>query len=263
MTDGFDFDEESIEVLETLYRTSSMATRRRRVREALALVPGERVLSVGTGPGFEPEELADVVGRSGRVYGVDAAGPMVATARRRCRDQPQTTVARADAATLPLADGVFDAATAVQIYEYVPDLEAAFSELFRVLRPGGRAVVFDSDWTTLSYHAADEARSERLLGAYDVHCPHPRLARTLEPRLERAGFTVTDRDVHVHFETELTDDAVGGALIPAIERVVTERGGVAESEAAAWVEDVRERARAGEYFFSLNQYLFLAEKPEA
>lgn len=261
MSDGVDFDEDLVAAMEQIYRTAPIVERRQRIRDALALESGERVLSVGTGPGFEPRELAEAVGETGRVYGIDTAEPMLAAARERCADQPQVTFEQGDAADLPVEDGELDAAAAVQVYEYVPDLDDAFAELYRSLRPGGRAVVFDSDWSTLTYHTADEARSERIIAAFDAHCPHPRLARTLKPRLERANFDVTGQDVYVHFETEMTEDAFGKALIPSLEGVVTEEGGIDEDEFQAWATDVHNRADAGEYFFSFNQYLFVAEKP--
>lgn len=261
VSDGVDFDEEMVTEMERMYRTASMRERRQRIRDALALDSGEEVLSVGTGPGFESQGLAEDVGESGRVHGIDTATPMLAVARERCADHPHATFEQGDAADLPVTDSAFDAVVAVQVYEYVPDLDAAFGELYRVLRPGGRAVVFDSDWSTLTYHATDEARSERIIEAFDTHCPHPRLARTLKPRLERANFDVTDQDVYVHFETELTDDAFGGVLMSAMQGVVTEQGGIDEAEADAWIDDLHERAEAGEYFFNLNQYLFTVEKP--
>lgn len=261
MSDGADFDEELVGRLERIYRTSSMADRRRRVRQSLALEPGEHVLSIGTGPGFESRGFAETVGDDGHVLGVDPAKPMLAAARDRCADLTSATFKQGDAAVLPVGDGTFDAAAAVQVYEYVPDLDVAFAELHRILRPGGRAVVFDSDWSTMTYHAEDESRSERIIRAFDAHCPHPRLARTLRPRLERADFDVIDQDVFVHFETELTEDAVGAAFMPPMKEFVTQQAGIDEPVAEAWIDDVHDRGNEGEYFFNFNQYLFKVKKP--
>lgn len=261
MSDGIEFDEEMVARMERIYRSDSMVARRQQIRDTLALAPGEEVLSVGTGPGFEAEGFAYDVGLDGHVHGIDTAAAMLAAARKRCDDQPAATFEQGDAGDLPVGDEAFDAAAAVQVYEYVPEVDAALAELHRALRPGGRAVVFDSDWRTLTYHASNDARSERILEAFDAHCPHPRLARTLKPRLERANFEVTGAEPFVHFETELTEDSLGAAMIPPLKGVVTEKGGIEEDEFQDWVDDVHERAEAGEYFFNLNQYLFVAEKP--
>lgn len=261
MSDGTEFDEERITALERIYRTPSMSDRRRRVRDALALEPGEEVLSVGTGPGFESQGLAADVGEAGRVHGIDTAAPMLAVARERCADLGWATFEEGDAADLPVEDAAFDAAVAVQVYEYVEDLDAAFDELFRALRPGARAVVLTSDASTMTYHAADQARSDRVTEAFANHYVHPQLARRVKPLLEGANFEVTDREAYVHFETELRDDAVSAAFIPGIKGVVRDRGAMDETEVEAWVDDLEARADAGEYFFSYNQYLFVAEKP--
>ena len=52
----------------------------------------------------------------------------------------------------------FDAALSVQVLEYVDDIAAALGEIHRALRPGGRVVLWDVDWATLSLQTADEAR---------------------------------------------------------------------------------------------------------
>ena len=261
MSDGTEFNEERIAALERIYRTPSMSDRRRRVRDLLALESGEEVLSVGTGPGFESHGLAADVGEEGRVHGIDTAPPMLAVARDRCADLDWATFEEGDAAELPIGAATFDAATAVQVYEYVADLDAAVSELYRVLRPGGRAIVLSSDARTMTYHAADQARSDRITAAFANHYTNPQLARTVKPRLEGANFEVTDQEAYVHFETELCDDAVSAAFIPGIKSVVTERGAIDEREVEAWVDDLHARGDAGEYFFSYNQYLYVAEKP--
>lgn len=265
MSEGVEFDDEDVIAgLEQLYQTPSMVERRRLVRDALALSPGEAVLSVGTGPGFEARGLAEAVGDTGHVHGLDNEQAMLAVARDRCADQPWVTFEQGDAVDLPMDTGTFDAAVAVQVYEYVPDLNAALGELYRVLRPGGRAVVFDSDWGTLTWHAADEARNARMISAFDAHCPHPRLARTLKPRLEQADFQVTRQDVYVHFETEFDEDrSISAGLLPLVRDFLVLQANLDTAEVDAWVDDVHRRAAAGEYFFSFNQYLFLVEKSGA
>lgn len=113
MSDGVDFDEEMVTGMERIYRTDSMAERRRRIRDVLALDAGEHVLSIGTGPGFEARGFAEEVGESGRVHGIDAAEPMLAAARERCAHLPWAAFEQGDATDLPVDDGAFEAAAAV------------------------------------------------------------------------------------------------------------------------------------------------------
>ena len=139
------------------------ARRRRIVRRALGAAPGERILDVGCGPGFYCAELAEEVGSTGSVVGVDSS--------RRCSSSPPAAalgtsgveLRAGDSVSLPVADASFDAALCVQVLEYVPDPTVAMAEMHRALRPGGRVVVWDVDWATVSLHALDSALTERVL----------------------------------------------------------------------------------------------------
>src|SRR5574341_622243 len=79
------FDERVAQQLEVLYRRRDALRRRRLVGEALAALPGHRVLDVGCGPGFYAAELLAEVGAQGAVVGVDTSAAMLAAAARRCQ----------------------------------------------------------------------------------------------------------------------------------------------------------------------------------
>ena len=137
------FDEEASKQLETLYRIGDVVRRRGLVRSSLAAAPGERILDVGCGPGFFCAELQEQVGPAGLVVGVDSSPAMLALAARRCEGRKNVQLYGADATSLPVEDASFDGAVCVQVLEYVADIPAGLSELYRALRPGGRVVVWD------------------------------------------------------------------------------------------------------------------------
>ena len=151
--------------------------------------------------------------------GVDASPQTLALARRRTEGHDNVELHLADATALPVPDGAFDAALSVQVLEYVADLDAALAELHRALRPGGRLVIWDVDWSTVSWHSADPARMARVLAAWDGHLADPCLPRTLAARLRAAGFTDVPAEGHTFATTELTPDAYGAAIVPLVERL--------------------------------------------
>ena len=93
----------------------------------------------------------------------------------------------AGAHTLPYADASFDVAVCTQVYEYVDDVPAALLELVRVLRPGGRALVLDTDWDSIVWASSDNERMDRVLAAWEEHLVDPHLPRTLTRLLGDAG----------------------------------------------------------------------------
>ena len=182
-----EFDEATAKQLEVVYGTRDIVRRRRLVREALGARPGERILDIGCGPGFYVAELLDQVGPEGSVVGVDASAAMLTIAARRCEGRENVELHEAGATSLPIDDASVDAALSVQVLEYVDDVAAALGEIHRALKPGGRVVLWDVDWATLSLQTSDEARMERILGAWDEHLADPSLPRTLTAQLRDRG----------------------------------------------------------------------------
>ena len=106
----------------------------------LALVPGERVLLLGVGTGQDLPLLPAGVS----AVGVDLSKPMLRRAERRLVGSAAAVELRqGDAAALELPTSSFDAVVLHLVLSVVPDPVAVVAESMRVLRPGGRAVVFD------------------------------------------------------------------------------------------------------------------------
>jgi arsenite methyltransferase len=255
------FDESLAQQLEYLYRTRDVLHRRKLVRAALDAKPGERVLDVGCGPGFYVAELLEQVGPTGSVVGVDNSGPMLAVATERCRAHQNAAFHEAEATSLPVESATFDAALCVQVLEYVLDVGAALREIRRALRPGGRLVVWDVDWTTVSLHSSDPGRTDRMLRAWDEHLAHPSLPRTLTAELRSAGFEAVRMEAHAFATNELTPEAYGGSVVRLIEDFAAGRHGVTEDEAKAWGEDLRGLGKHGEFYFACIQSCFKAQNP--
>jgi SAM-dependent methyltransferase len=240
-----------------------VVAQRRQTLRTLALQPGERVLDIGSGPGLLVAEMAEVVGRSGRVYGLEISDSMLALGRRRCADpsvRERVGFVKADAVAIPFPDGTFDAAVSTQVYEYVADLKAAFAELHRVLRPGGRALIIDTDWDSIVWNATDQERMHRLLTAWTKRFADPHLPRTLTRQLQDAGLGVRHREVLVLFNPEYDPNTFSVANGEIMADFAVAQHAMTREHAQAWMEDMQRLGREGRYFFSLNRYLFIATK---
>ena len=256
------FDDEMFRRLEAMYAAPDVVGRRRAVMHALAVRSGEKILDVGSGPGLMASELADAVGRTGTISAVDNSESMITASRARGADRPWLNFRVADATTLPFPDGSFDGAVSVQVFEYVKDIAAALSEVYRVLRPGGRAVIVDTDWASIVWNGSDRVLMQRVLRAWDEHLFDPHLPRTLLRKLRAAGFTVRHRSVINMFNPDYDENSLSAGLIGLISGFVPGRQGVSENDARLWASDLRALGERGEYFFSLSQFLFLVSKPE-
>ncbi len=261
MTRPIRFDDETYRRLEVMYAASDVVAQRRAVLETIKLHPGEKALDIGCGPGFMVEEIARAVGPTGRVSAIDINEGAIALARMRCAGHSNVEFQSASATELPYPDSSFDAVVATQVYEYVQHLNAAFLELYRVLRPGGRTVIMDTDWRTAVWHSTDCDRMDRFLKAWDEHLVDPILPRTLAARLRDAGFVIRAQNVFAFLNSEYNPDTYSHSLAKMICAFVPGRQGITKPEVIAWADDLQKLAESGAYFFSLNRYLFVGEKP--
>ena len=109
------------------------------------LAPGERVLDLGSGAGTDSLIAAQMVGERGHVTGIDMTPEMLAKARTAAEQMGASNVefVESEAERLPFADESFDVMISNGVIDLIPDKDAVFAELFRVLVPGGRIQIAD------------------------------------------------------------------------------------------------------------------------
>ena len=122
-----------------------------------ALNPGERVLDVGSGAGTDSLVAAQMVGPAGRVVGIDMTPEMLAKARAGAAEMgaEHVTFLEGEAERLPFQDGSFDVIISNGVIDLIPDKDAVFSEIHRVLAPGGRTQIAD---VTIQRPVSEEGR---------------------------------------------------------------------------------------------------------
>ncbi|MGY1615452.1 class I SAM-dependent methyltransferase [Geodermatophilus sp. SYSU D00691] len=137
---------------------------------AAGIGPGDRVLDVGCGTGSTTREA----GRravSGAVLGVDLSAAMLAVARRAAADLPHVAFLQADAQVHPFDEGSFDVAVSRTGAMFFADPVAAFANIGRALRPGGRLVLLV--WQAVARNEWFRALTGALAAGREFPAPPP------------------------------------------------------------------------------------------
>jgi len=123
------------------------------------LAPGERVLDLGSGAGTDSLIAAQMVGEQGRVTGIDMTPEMLTKARGAAAEMGATNTefVESEAERLPFPDASFDAVISNGVIDLIPDKDAVFAEIFRVLAPDGRIQIAD---VTIQNPVSAEGRSD-------------------------------------------------------------------------------------------------------
>jgi SAM-dependent methyltransferase len=130
--------------------------------KAAGLQPGQQVLDVGCGQGTTTREAAQAVAPEGTAVGIDISAPLVAFARRQAAAAGVDNIEfiHADAQTHPFQEQGFDAVISRFGTMFFQDPEAAFANLGRALRPGGRLAIVcphdpsKTEWVAVAFAAA-------------------------------------------------------------------------------------------------------------
>ena len=225
---------------------------------AAEIAPGHRVLDFGCGPGFMSLALAEKVGRSGRVSGADINARFVADAARRAREKGLEHVSfhRLPGERLQFDDGAFDRAVAKNVLEYVPDLTQTLAELHRVLGPGGKLHVIDSDWGFVIVEPWGKATVDRFFAAAGPAFKEPYVGRKVPAAMRAVGF----RTVDVRLLPIVDRD---GRLMPVLRNMqsyIRTFQTLPDAEVEALLRDAMAAVASGTYLACLPQFLITATR---
>jgi len=161
---------------------SLTANLKEHILSTLRLRPYHRVLDAGCGLGADTITMARLVTARGLVVGIDNDPAMVQKARISARRVGVNKWVRhelADVHSIPYASCFFDACRSERLFQHVRDGLGALKELVRVTKPGGRVLVADTDWCTLSIDTPEKDAERQLVRFIADSLPNGRAGREL------------------------------------------------------------------------------------
>ena len=221
--------------------------------------PGETVVDVGSGAGTVSALLAERVGPTGRVVGVEPNARLREVARTRVTDAGVDFVDGL-AASLPMADGSVDLLWCERVLQHVAEPQAAVDEFTRVLRPGGRAVVLDSDHASRVTSTLATEVAALFSAAFMAQVANPRAAIRIPEQAMRAGLTV-DPDIGSCALVLSSSVLLNSPFVADNARQAVELGLVTQAVADESVRALHAAAEAGHALGAVTVFGFVLRRP--
>lgn len=224
----------------------------------LNIQEGDKVLELGCGPSTTSPVFCSAAGLGGFVVGVDCDAGMIQQAKINAKYSNLVHLL-SDALRLPFEDSQFDRVYAKRLFQVLPQSSAPklICEMYRVLKPNGKIVLVDTDWTSVSVNYSDLELERRLTGFFRNHVrPNGLAGRQLLTLAHQAGFIDSEAKVMsmvipVFAETPFKDWLIGEA----------QKAKVATSEELAnWSAELELKTQQGAFLFHVGTVLVSARK---
>ncbi|MGB8384398.1 MAG: methyltransferase domain-containing protein [Dermatophilaceae bacterium] len=221
---------------------------------------GHVVVDVGSGAGTMCARFAGLVGPTGAVTGVEP-NPSLRTVAHERLAWTGASVVDGTAEQLPFGDASVDFLWCERVLQHVPDSEAAVREFHRVLRPGGHAIILDSDHLTQRISDIDDDIHHLLLTRMlPLSFANPAAARHLPAQLAHAGLQL-DPDIGASALVLLGREVLEWPMAPRAIAAARQEGVLTDEQADRALASLTAAAERQTAFTSVSIFGFVAAKP--
>jgi ubiquinone/menaquinone biosynthesis C-methylase UbiE len=243
----------------TLTRLAALTHRlKQRSLEILNIKFGDCVLDLGCGSGIDTITLAQLVGPDGLVVGVDFDDELLREAEKMAQHAGYTEWIKhliADARSLPCRASCFDASRSDRLFQHVPNASAVLAEMVRVTKPGGRIVVTDADWGTLSIDTPERKIERKICRALPDLLPNGYMGRELFRLFREHPLTSLEVEVHPIVWKDYETFRRTSLSLPEVDRRLVASGAVSWTEWQRFQNSLEVASRHGCFFASGNMIL--------
>ncbi|MFC0401453.1 methyltransferase domain-containing protein [Paraburkholderia rhizosphaerae] len=265
----FDADEESLgaisERLEARGRHVFFAQVIGHYMDALLLSRNESILDLGCGTGVIARALTKRCDVKGRITAIDISPRLIEVARCLASDEgvaDRIDFLVGDAHSIVEPQGRFDVVIMHTLLSHVVDPAAVLHEAYRLLRPGGRIVVFDGDFESLTF-ATDApdggAETDRLLGV-SGHV-QGRVMRLMPQLLTQTGFRLEWSRAYVAADIGRAD--FWASSVPTFRTLLPKSGVMSYPDANDYADKLERASARNEFFASCNFYTNIGRRTES
>jgi ubiquinone/menaquinone biosynthesis C-methylase UbiE len=236
---------------------------KQRSYECLEIKAGDSVLDIGCGPGIDTVAMAKLNLEACKIYGVDIDADMLKEADALAKEHgvfDRVSHYQGDVCELPFEDSMFDGIRAERLFQVLPEFLQAheiFKEILRVLKPGGRIVVIDTDWSSASVDYPSLELERRMMTFFTRYLrPNGIAGRQIYGWFKHCNIENVVTDVFPLVQHKFSQTPFGEWL--KIESVKS--GLISSEEANDWCQELAMLEKLGEFYSCVNIIMVAGQK---
>jgi len=229
--------------------------------QLLELHNGLNVLDVGCGVGDDLIDMAEVVGPSGVVTGLDSSEILLKIAGEKIKNSNgNIKLVKGNALSLELDDQTFDRCKIDRTLQHISDPKKALIEMYRVLKPGGIMLAFDNDWETFMFSCGKKELVREVANYWCDSFASGWVGRYLYTFFKELGL----KNIKVYPKTlvitdlEKSDEVFD--LFQTIEHCMKKHI-ISDSEAKDLLDEMKEQDKSDRFFSSYTGFIAIGKKP--
>ncbi len=233
---------------------------KRQTYELLELSRDDHVLDAGCGLGDDAYRMAELVSPFGRVVGLDSSEKLIEKAKADQRNNSLPVEFQlGNLKQLHFGDRTFTRCGIDRVLQHVAEPQIAISELVRVLKPGGLLLAYDNDWGTFSVTSRHKRITRILENLWCDSFTNCWIGRELQAYFVNAGLSsvMLYPSISVISDFDTADKVYN--LKQTVKRGI-ETGVITEDEGVKWLNELKERSRAGYFASVLTAYIVVGRK---
>jgi ubiquinone/menaquinone biosynthesis C-methylase UbiE len=217
----------------------------------LGIKPGDHLLDVGCGIGVQAQEMAKRVAPTGKVVGTDISTTMIDLAKSKTSTSNlPLEFFIAEASSQPFPDQSFDGIRTERVLLYIPDSQKVLKEFKRLLKPGGKLVIFEFYWDGALIPHPDKELTRKIIHYVADSFPNNQIGTNLYYQLRSSGFHEVEVKPYAYYgNNEVVLNIVKRAYEGILQLGVSAEV-FTQSEINNWWKVLDEEMEAGNFFIS-------------